>query len=115
MKSAFLICAALIIGAGYVCTTTGAQAAAPNEAGCQVAWSIASPNGATLSQDYAVPYIVDFTMADTNNNGAIDADEFKAACLGGTSKFWSNEVEENAAHICSKGTCRSDGIAYCCP
>jgi hypothetical protein len=30
-----------------------------------------------------VPYIVDFTMVDTDKDGTVDADEFKAGCKGG--------------------------------
>jgi Ca2+-binding EF-hand superfamily protein len=41
---------------------------------------MASPNGDTLSQDKAVPYVVNFHMVDTDNDGTISADEFKAAC-----------------------------------
>jgi hypothetical protein len=119
MERAILICATLVIGAGCVCTATGTQAEetadtsgpAPNEVGCQVAWSIASPKGATLSKDQAAPYVVNFDMADTNQDGAIAADEFKAACLGGYTTFWA----KSAPHTCPHGVCTSDGIAYCCP
>ena len=42
-----------------------------------------SPDGATISEDKAVPHVVDFTMVDTDNDGTIDANEFKAGCNGG--------------------------------
>ena len=41
---------------------------------------MASTNGAALSKDQAVPYIVNFTMVDVNGDGNIKADEFKTAC-----------------------------------
>jgi hypothetical protein len=41
---------------------------------------MASPKGATISQHQAVPYIVNFKMVDVDGDGAISADEFKAAC-----------------------------------
>jgi hypothetical protein len=47
---------------------------------------MASPNGATISQNQAVPYIVNFAMVDTDNDGTIDANEFKAACGKGMVK-----------------------------
>ena len=85
MKLTILTCAALLIGA-----TTGAQAAdkvAPvDDATCQALWTTVSPNGATISKDKAVPYIVDFTMLDTDSDGTIDADEFKAGCQAGLVK-----------------------------
>jgi hypothetical protein len=47
---------------------------------------MASPNGATISQDQAVPYIVNFKMVDVDGDGTISADEFKAACGKGMVK-----------------------------
>jgi len=47
---------------------------------------MASPNGATISQDQAVPYIVNFKMVDVDGDGNITADEFKAACGKGLVK-----------------------------
>jgi len=41
---------------------------------------MASPNGATISRDQAVPYIVNFQMVDGDGN--ITADEFKAVRQG---------------------------------
>ena len=43
-------------------------------------------NGATISQDQAVPYIVNFTMVDGDGDGKITADEFKAGCAKGMVK-----------------------------
>jgi hypothetical protein len=119
MKQVILIFAALLIGAGYLCSATNTQAAdtsgpAPDDAGCQTAWTIASPNGATLSKDAAVPYVVDFTMVDTNRDGAIDPNEFKAACLGGNTTF-SADVQTALPRRCPSGrspTC-SGGICFC--
>jgi Ca2+-binding EF-hand superfamily protein len=51
-----------------------------DDAQCQTIWTMASPNGAALSQDQAVPYIVNFHMVDVDGDGKISADEFKAAC-----------------------------------
>jgi hypothetical protein len=91
MRLAVLTCATLLIGAGCICTASGAQAAdkpgpALDDAKCQALWTNVSPNGATISKDKVVPYIVDFTMVDTDADGTIDADEFKAGCKGGLVK-----------------------------
>jgi hypothetical protein len=114
MKLAILTCVTLLIGAGYIYTASGVQAGgvALDDAGCQIAWTMASPNGATLSKDEAVPFILDFTMADTNNDGAIDANEFTTACQGGYSTFFKVEA---TAQACPAGTslhCHQ-GICYC--
>ena len=42
----------------------------------------ANPRGRWY-QDKAVPYIIDFTMVDANKDGAVDANEFAAACQAG--------------------------------
>ena len=43
-------------------------------------------DGATISKDQAVPYIVNFTMVDGDGDGKITADEFKAGCAKGMVK-----------------------------
>jgi len=49
-----------------------------------VMWKMASPNGATISRDQAVPYIVNFQMVDVDGDGKITAGEFKAALVKNT-------------------------------
>jgi hypothetical protein len=87
MKLAILTCATILIGTGCICVASGAQAAKAgpplDDAKCQAVWTIVSPNGAAISKDKVVPSIVDFTMVDTNKDGAIDANEFKAGCHAG--------------------------------
>jgi len=87
MRLTILKCAA-ILAAGV----SGAHAAynkpggGMDEAKCQALWTTVSPNGATISKDKALPYVVDFTMVDTDNDGTIDANEFKAGCQAGLVK-----------------------------
>jgi hypothetical protein len=38
---------------------------------------MASPNGATISMDQAVPYIPNFQMVDVDGDGKITEDEFE--------------------------------------
>ena len=66
--------------------TSGRPSAVLDDATCQTIWKMASPNGATISRDQAVPYIVNFQMVDVNGDGQITADEFKAACGKGMVK-----------------------------
>jgi len=66
--------------------TSGRPSAVLDDATCQTIWQMASPNGATISQDQAVPYIVNFKMVDVYGDGNITADEFKAACGKGLVK-----------------------------
>jgi hypothetical protein len=66
--------------------TSGRPSAVLDDAQCQTIWQMASANGATISQDQAVPYIVNFKMVDVDADGAISADEFKAACGKGLVK-----------------------------
>ena len=54
-----------------------------DDAQCHALWTALSPDGATISEDKAVPHVVDFNMVDTDNDGTIDAREFKAGCNGG--------------------------------
>ena len=67
--------------------TSGRPSAVLNDSQCQEVWKMAAPNGATLSQDQAVPYIVNFAMVDVEGDGNITADEFKAACGKGLVKY----------------------------
>jgi hypothetical protein len=71
----------VLLSAGYA---LGADKGQPLDyATCRSTWSMVSPNGATISKDKAVPYIIDFTMVDTDHDGTVDANEFTAACQAG--------------------------------
>ena len=66
--------------------TSGRPSAVLNDQQCQAIWQIASPNGATISKDQAVPYIVNFQLVDGDGDGQISADEFTTACGKGLVK-----------------------------
>lgn len=68
---------------------SGRPSAALDDAKCQSVWKMASPNGETLAQDKAVPYVVNFQMVDADKDGKISADEFKAGC----GKGWIQEPD----------------------
>ena len=92
MRLAILASVALLLSASYALAqgtntmTSGRPSAVLDDAKCQAVWTMASPNGAALSKDQAVPYIVNFTMVDVDGDGDITADEFKAACGKGLVK-----------------------------
>jgi hypothetical protein len=56
------------------------QGAVLDEAKCKTVWSLTERQGDTLSQDKAAPFIVNFQMVDTNNDGKITQDEFLEGC-----------------------------------
>jgi hypothetical protein len=66
--------------------TSGRPSAVLNDDQCQAVWKMASPDGATISNDQAVTYIVNFSMVDGDGDGKITADEFKAGCAKGMVK-----------------------------
>lgn len=66
--------------------TSGRPSAVLNDEQCQAVWKMASPDGATISENQAVPFIVNFKLVDGDGDGKISADEFKAACGKGLVK-----------------------------
>ena len=54
-----------------------------SEAECTKAWETASPDGDTLSQDKATPYISNFEMVDSSKDAKISAEEWKEGCAKG--------------------------------
>jgi len=91
-EASILTSVALLLGADCVLAqgtntmTSGRPSAVLSPAQCQAIWNMASPNGATISQDEAVPYIVKLQMVDGGGDGKITADEFKAGCAKGMVK-----------------------------
>jgi Ca2+-binding EF-hand superfamily protein len=47
---------------------------------------MASPGGDTIAKGAVTPVVLDFTMVDSNKDGAIDQDEFNKACSAGLVK-----------------------------
>jgi hypothetical protein len=103
MKLATITSVAALLGASYAFAGGGAPvpegtqepepsgrpSAVLDDAKCQSAWKMASPDGDTLSQDKAVPFVVNFQMVDTDKDGKISADEFTAGC----GKGWIQEAD----------------------
>jgi len=61
---------------------------------CDAAWSMASPNGKTLSQGQAEDYVINFTMVDSDQDGQISQDEFNKACGKGLVKADAATVKD---------------------
>ena len=83
---ALLLTSACALAQGANTMTSGRPSAVLDDAQCQTVWKMASPDGATISQDQAVPFIVNFQMVDVDGDGKISGDEFKAACGKGLVK-----------------------------
>jgi hypothetical protein len=81
MRTMILACAAVLLISGVA---HAAEKGAPLDgAKCRALWTLVSPDGATITKDKAVAYVIDFTMVDTDSDGTIDANEFLAGCKGG--------------------------------
>ena len=75
---ALLLSASCALAQGTSNTMTSDRPSAVlDDATCQSIWQMASPHGDTLSKDQAVPYIVNFSIADVDGDGSISADECK--------------------------------------
>jgi hypothetical protein len=68
---------------------SGRPSAILDDAKCESVWKMAAPEGDTLSEDNAVPFVVNFQMVDTNKDGKVSADEFKTGC----SKGWIQHAD----------------------
>ena len=50
---------------------------------CEQTWNAAGPDGSTLSEAKATPYILNFDRVDTSNDRKISQDEWMAGCNKG--------------------------------
>ena len=86
MRFATLTYISVLAAAGVAAgMAQAADVAVPAEK-CDAAWHMASPHGDTIANGAAVPVVLDFTMVDSNKDGAIDKDEFSKACSSGLVK-----------------------------
>jgi hypothetical protein len=66
-----------------------------DDAACDSAWKLASPDGLTLSQGKAAPFVLNFEMVDTGKDGSISPDEFKQGCTKGWIRAADAATEED--------------------
>jgi hypothetical protein len=94
MKSTVLTTASLLaIGLLFA---GSAQAGEPlDDAACDAAWSMASPNGDTVSKDDIAPYVIDYTMVDSDADGKVSAVVFKMGCAAGAVKAANDATINN--------------------
>ena len=88
MKLTAIASSAALLSVMFVFASSAAHAAnvaVPPEK-CNSAWSMASPGGDTIAKGAATPFVLDFTMVDTDKDGTIDKDEFNKACSAGLVK-----------------------------
>jgi len=76
----------VLAGAGFAGSIAQAADVAVPPEKCNAAWSMASPGGDTIVKGAVTPVVLDFTMVDSNKDGAIDQDEFNKACSAGLVK-----------------------------
>jgi hypothetical protein len=86
MRLATMKCAAVLVGVALIggsvqAATKPGPRLANNQ--CQAMWKMASPNGETLGQNSATPYVLNFTMVDSDRNGKITSKEFRRGCKNG--------------------------------
>jgi hypothetical protein len=101
MRFAVLTCAAMLTSVALV----GGTAQAATRPGprlphnqCHEVWTMASPNGDTLSRAKATPYVLNFAMVDTDHNGMITSKEFKRGCKSG----WITAADASTARSMKK-------------
>lgn len=93
VKYATLIASALLFVPGYAYAvthhtmTSGRPSAVLSHAKCSEVWKHAVPTGDTLAKADAGPYIVNWHMADPDNDGTINQKEFFSACRKGLVKY----------------------------
>jgi hypothetical protein len=83
-RTTVLLAASILLSAGAAVAEN--NPAPMDDAKCEAQWTMASPNGDTLSKDKAAPYVLNFTMVDSNADGKISAVEFKKGCAAGQIK-----------------------------
>ena len=97
MKLSTFTALATIVGTSYAFAGAGAPVPEKPEGGppsgrpgailddakCQAVWSMTQREGDTLSGDKAAPFIVNFTMVDTDGDGKVTQAEFSEGCKKG--------------------------------
>lgn len=67
---------------------------------CDAAWTMASPSGDAIVKGAKVPFVIDYSMVDSDSDGNITEDEFKKGCDAGAIK----EANEATTEDMEEGT-----------
>lgn len=78
-----------------------------DDAACQKAWQTASPDGDTLSENKARPFILNYEMVDTSKDGAISQEEWQKGCNQG----WVSADANTARDMQNKSGSSSSGTS----
>lgn len=79
MKLSIAIGATVLLSAGLA---SGAAFAMD----CDAAWTMASPNGDAIAKGATVPFVIDYSMVDSDADGSVSEAEFKKGCEAGAIK-----------------------------
>jgi hypothetical protein len=66
--------------------TSGRPSAVLTPERCNELWKAAVPEGDTLAQGSAAPFVVNFSQVDRDGNGSLTITEFEAGCFKGMVK-----------------------------
>jgi hypothetical protein len=81
---------ALLLATGYASArtmTSGRPSAVLTKSQCKAVWKEGVPSGRHLAERDAWPYIVNWKLADANQDGRISKRELKKACSKGLVKY----------------------------
>jgi hypothetical protein len=84
IRTTVLLAASVLLSAGAALAENNPTPM--DDAKCAAQWTMASPDGETLPKDKAAPYVLNFTMVDSDADGKISAAEFKKGCAAGQIK-----------------------------
>jgi len=77
----------VLLSAGFAFAAHAVDEPAPLDAAkCDAAWTMASPAGDAISKDQVTPYVINYTMVDSDADGKVSAEEFKKGCAAGQVK-----------------------------
>ena len=83
MQRAAFAALALLLGTAYAIAASDTPGPTLDPAECTAVWSLTEREGDTLVKAKARPFVVNFTMVDTNGDGQITQEEFQKGCKGG--------------------------------
>jgi hypothetical protein len=86
MKRTTVTILTLLLSSTYGVAAENSPGPVLDPAQCTAVWSITERDGDTLTEEKARPFIVNFTMVDTDGDGRITQEEFQKACKGGLVK-----------------------------
>jgi hypothetical protein len=78
-----ILTAGVLLSAGFAFAAHAVDEPKPlDDAKCDAAWTMASPNGDAVSKDQVTPYVINYTMVDSDADGKVSADEFNKPKFG---------------------------------